>query len=62
MAEKDERTLTQALGGGEALRGLKKAMKRIFKPEEDLLQKTLSQITSIQACKDAALTGEGIEA
>ena len=58
MAEKDERTLAQALGGGEALRALKKAMKRIFKPEEDLLQKTLSQITSIQACKDAALTGE----
>ncbi|MFW9944183.1 MAG: HEAT repeat domain-containing protein [Candidatus Sifarchaeia archaeon] len=58
MAEKDERTLTQALGGGEALRGLKKAMKRIFKPEEDVLQKTLSEITSIQACKDAALTGD----
>jgi hypothetical protein len=58
MAEKDERTLTQALGGGEALRGLKKAMQRIFKPQEDELQKTLSQITSIQACKDAALTGE----
>jgi len=33
-------------------------MKRIFKPEEDVLQKTLSEITSIQACKDAALTGE----
>ncbi|MFX1416414.1 MAG: HEAT repeat domain-containing protein, partial [Promethearchaeota archaeon] len=57
MAEKNERTLTQALGGGEALRGLKKAMKRIFKPEEEVLQKTLSEITSIQACKDAALTG-----
>ncbi|MFX0045270.1 MAG: HEAT repeat domain-containing protein [Candidatus Hermodarchaeota archaeon] len=58
MAKKDERTLTQALGGGEALRGLKKAMRRIFKPEEDVLEKTLSEITSIQACKDAALTGD----
>ncbi len=58
MAKKDERTLNQALGGGEALRGLKKAMRRIFRPEEDVLQKTLSEITSIQACKDAALTGE----
>ncbi|NHJ14430.1 MAG: HEAT repeat domain-containing protein [Candidatus Thorarchaeota archaeon] len=58
MSEKDETTLTQALGGGEALRGLKKAMSRIFKPKEDKLEKALSQIASIQACKDAALTGD----
>lgn len=58
VSEKDETTLTQALGGGEALRGLKKAMSRIFKPKEDKLEKALSQIASIQACKDAALTGD----
>ncbi|MHA2433200.1 MAG: HEAT repeat domain-containing protein [Candidatus Thorarchaeota archaeon] len=58
MAEKEERSLTQALGGGEALRGLKKAMRRVFRPEEDAIQETLSKITSIQSCKDAALTGE----
>ncbi len=37
---------------------LKKAIKKISKPSEDKIGKTLESITSIQACKDAALTGD----
>ncbi len=58
MAEKEETTLTRSFGGGEALRGLKKAMSRILGPREDTIRIALERMTSIQACKDAALTGE----
>ena len=58
MSKKSERTLTSALGGGEPLRLLKKAIKKISKPSEDKIDQTLESITSIQACKDAALTGD----
>ncbi|MHA1925807.1 MAG: HEAT repeat domain-containing protein [Candidatus Thorarchaeota archaeon] len=57
MSDKDDKTSTPA-PGGDQMRGLKKAMGRIFKPKEDKLQKALSSISSIQACKDAAITGE----
>jgi hypothetical protein len=58
LSKKNERTLASALGGGEPLRLLKKAMKRIQKPSEDRIGQILERITSIQACKDAALTGD----
>ena len=50
--------MSRALGGGESVNRLKKAMKNIFKSSEDKIQKMLDEITSIQACRDAALTGD----
>lgn len=58
MSKKNERTLTSALGGGEPMSLLKKAIKKISKSSEDTIGNTLEKITSIQACKDAALTGD----
>ena len=54
MSEKDE-ILTPS--SSEPIRSFKRAMGRLFKPREDKLQKALSTISSIQACKDAAMTG-----
>jgi hypothetical protein len=54
MSDKKDKTSTDSAPIG----GLKKAMGRLFKPKEDKLQKALSTISSIQACKDAAITGE----
>ena len=58
MSKKNERSITTALGGGESVRTLRKAIKKVFKPSEDKIGKILESITSIQACKDAALTGD----
>ena len=58
MSRKSDRTLSEAFGGGEALHRLKQAIKQILKPSEDKIGQMLEQITSIQACKDAALTGD----
>jgi hypothetical protein len=56
MSDKDDKT--SITPDGDSKGGFKRAMGRIFKPKEDRLQKTLSTISSIQACKDAAITGE----
>ncbi len=58
MSRKPDRVVSEALGGGESVSRLKKAMRKIFKPSEDKIEKMLEEITSIQACKDAALTGD----
>ncbi|MFX1483343.1 MAG: HEAT repeat domain-containing protein [Promethearchaeota archaeon] len=58
MTKKDDRTLASALGGGESLSRLKKAMKGVMKKPNDVIGKMLDQLTSIQACRDAALTGD----
>lgn len=58
MSKKNERSLTSALGGGESVRTLRKAIKKVFKSSDDKIGKVLESITSIQACKDAALTGD----
>lgn len=58
MSKKSERTLTSALGGAEPLGFLRRAIKRISKSSEDEIEDVLESITSIQACKDAALTGD----
>lgn len=58
MSKKSDRTLSEALGGGEAFRRLKKAVKQVLRPSDDKIERILEQITSIQACKDAALTGD----
>ncbi len=58
MSRKDDRTLSSALGGGESVGRLKKAMRRVMKKSNDVVGKMLDQLTSIQACKDAALTGD----
>ncbi len=50
--------MSEALGGGESVSGLKKAIKRIFKPTEDKIERMLREVMSIQACRDAALTGD----
>ncbi|MFW9956848.1 MAG: hypothetical protein ACFFCT_02145 [Candidatus Odinarchaeota archaeon] len=58
MSRKPDRVVSRALGGGESVNRLKKAMKNIFKSSDDKIQKMLDEITSIQACRDAALTGD----
>ena len=58
LSRKPDRVVSQALGGGESVSRLKKAMRKIFGPSEDKIEKMLEEITSIQACKDAALTGD----
>jgi hypothetical protein len=58
LSRKPDRVVSKALGGGESVNRLKKAMKRVFKKSEDKIDMMIEQITSIQACKDAALTGE----
>jgi len=58
LAKKNERSITSALGGGESVSRLKRAMKGVMKKPNDVVAKMLSNLTSIQACKDAALTGD----
>ena len=58
MSKKTDRNLSRAMGGGESLRRLRKAMKQVLKPSDDKITRMLEQITSIQATKDAALTGD----
>jgi hypothetical protein len=58
LSKKPDRVISEALGGGESVSRLRKAMKKIFKPSDDKLEKMLGEITSIQACRDAALTGD----
>ena len=58
MAEKDDRRILSALGGGESVGRLKKAAKGVLRKPDDAVGKMLSSLTSIQACKDAALTGD----
>ena len=58
MSRKTDRNLSRALGGAESMSRLRKAVKQILKPSDDKITKMLEQITSIQATKDAALTGD----
>jgi hypothetical protein len=58
LSRKSDRNLSRALGGGDSLRRLKKAVKHVLQHPEDKITKMLEQITSIQATKDAALTGD----
>ena len=58
MAKKNERSITSTLGGGESVSRLKKAMKLVMRKPNGVIGKMLENLTSIQACKDAALTGD----
>lgn len=58
MSRKTDRNLSISLGGGDSLRRLRKAVKQVLKPSDDKITEMLEQITSIQATKDAALTGD----
>lgn len=58
MSDRDEKTTTQSPSSSDAIRGLRKTMGRIFKSKDDALQKALAEISSIQACKDAAITAD----
>jgi hypothetical protein len=58
LSRKSDRNLARSLGGGDSLRRLRKAVKQVLKPTDDKITQMLEQITSIQATKDAALTGD----
>ena len=58
MADKDDRKLTSSLGGGESVSRFRKAVKGVLKKPNDVVNKMLANLTSIQACRDAALTGD----
>ncbi len=58
MAKKTDRIINSALGGGDTVDRLKRAVKGIIKKPNDVVSKMLANLTSIQACKDAALTGD----
>jgi hypothetical protein len=58
LTKKTDRTIASALGGGESVNRLKKAMKGVMRKPNDVVGKMLNNLTSIQACKDAALTGD----
>ena len=58
MDSHESRSVIHSLGGADAVRKLKKAMKRVFGTEEDALGNAISLLGSLQACKDAALTGD----
>lgn len=58
MAERDDRKLTSSLGGGESVSRFRKAIKSVLKKPDDVVDKMLSNLTSIQSCRDAALTGD----
>jgi len=58
LSRKTDRNLSKAMGGGESLRRLRKAVKQVLKPSDDKITRMLEDITSIQATKDAALTGD----
>jgi hypothetical protein len=58
LAEKNDRKLASALGGGESVSRFKKAVKGVLRKPNDVVGKMLSNLTSIQACKDSALTGD----
>jgi len=50
--------LSRSLGGGDSLRRLRKAVKQVLSPSDYKITEMLETITSIQATKDAALTGD----
>ncbi len=58
MSKKNDRTVSTALGGGESVSRLRKALKGGKKKSDVVVGKMLDQLTSIQSCKDAALTGD----
>ena len=58
MVKKSDRTIASALGGGESVSRLKKAMKGVMRKPDDVVGQMLNNLTSIQACKDSALTGD----
>ncbi|MHA2396364.1 MAG: HEAT repeat domain-containing protein, partial [Candidatus Thorarchaeota archaeon] len=58
MTEKDEQTESSESEGEESVGRFRKAKKRGKKKSDNIVEKMLSNITSIQACKDAALTGD----
>jgi hypothetical protein len=58
LTKKDDQTESSAEGEGESVSRLKRARKKVKGKSEDLVDRMLSKLTSIQACKDAALTGD----
>ena len=58
MAKKDKDTADLSSDAGRSIRRFRKAVKGIRKKKDDFIGKMLDDLESIQACKDAALTGD----
>ncbi|MEE9540905.1 MAG: hypothetical protein V3V85_05370, partial [Candidatus Thorarchaeota archaeon] len=49
---------SRSTGGTDALRKLKRVVKKILHPGQDELALAVSELESIQACRDTSLTGD----
>ena len=58
MAKKDKDTVDLSSDAGRSIERFRKAVKGIRKKKDDFIGKMLDDLESIQACKDAALTGD----
>ncbi|MGY5874647.1 MAG: HEAT repeat domain-containing protein [Candidatus Thorarchaeota archaeon] len=52
------RKITPTSAGTGSLKKLKKGLKKFMSPKDDILAKDLEKLESLQACKDASLTGD----
>ncbi len=53
-----KRKFTSPSAGTDSFRKLKKGLRKVMGPKDDLLAKDLEKLESLQACKDASLTGD----
>ncbi|MCK4485122.1 MAG: HEAT repeat domain-containing protein, partial [Candidatus Thorarchaeota archaeon] len=58
VPEEKPRSSIRPIGGTNALRKLKRVVKRIMGPSQDELALAASRLESIQACRDMSLTGD----
>ena len=58
VPEERSRLPSRSTGGSDALRKLKRVVKKIMGPGQDELALAVSQLESIQACRDTSLTGD----
>ncbi len=58
VPEERSRSLGRSIGGTDALRKLKRVVKKIMGPGQDKLALAVSRLESIQACRNMSLTGD----
>ncbi|MHA1587911.1 MAG: hypothetical protein ACTSV9_03935, partial [Candidatus Thorarchaeota archaeon] len=58
VPEERSRLPSRSTGGTDALRKLKRVVRKILGPGQDQLALAVSQLESIQACRDTSLTGD----
>jgi len=58
VAEERPRFPSRSIGGTDAIRKLKRVVKKIIGPGQDELALAVSRLESIQACRDISLTGD----